>query len=74
MFLNPDELRQLTGRARPSAQIRQLEAQEIKFIKDADGKPIVIRPDIEVTMESARAQHRTIKPNWEALDAKNPKP
>jgi hypothetical protein len=72
MFLTPDEVRQLTGRTRPSAQIIQLEVQGIKFITDADGKPIVVRNDIGATMEPARAQRRAIKPNWEALDAKTP--
>ena len=73
MFLTSDELRQLTGRVRPSAQIRHLETKGIKFIQDADGKPIVIRPDFDATMETTRAQRRTITPNWGALDAKKTK-
>jgi hypothetical protein len=43
MFLQPDELRVLTGRARPRAQIEFLRAHRIRHIVNAVGKPVVAK-------------------------------
>lgn len=43
MFLNDDELRELTGRARTKDQIAYLKEQAIPFMPDAHGKPKVLR-------------------------------
>jgi hypothetical protein len=43
LFLTFDELRQLTDRARASAQIRWLKAHGFPFEISAEGKPKVLR-------------------------------
>lgn len=59
LFLTSQELRLLTGRIKHSAQIRQLRAQAIDYLIDADGHPLVLRatlasrggvhsPDLEI--------------------------
>lgn len=50
MFLTAPELAELTGREKPSAQIRYLEREAIAFTVNAAGRPVVLR-------ESVRARH-----------------
>ena len=48
MWLSEKELRQITGRKRPSAQIRVLEESRIRF-RVVNGRPIVPRSEIDQT-------------------------
>lgn len=43
MFLTPAELAELTGREKPSAQIRELERKGIAHIVNAAGRPVVLK-------------------------------
>lgn len=43
VFLNDDEVRELTGRARIKDQIAYLKEQAIPFMPDANGRPKVLR-------------------------------
>jgi hypothetical protein len=42
MLLTPQELAELTGYQKPSAQMRWLEAQRITFLVGGDGRPKVL--------------------------------
>ena len=48
LFLQPDELRALTGRARPKAQIEFLRAHRIRHIVNAAGKPVVAKAWLDI--------------------------
>lgn len=43
MLLTPQELAELTGYQKPSAQMRWLTAQRIPYLVGGDGKPKVLR-------------------------------
>lgn len=43
MFLTEAELQALSGRVKPSAQVRWLKAEKIAYIVGGDGKPKVLR-------------------------------
>lgn len=43
MFLTPDELLELTGLRRPSAQIRWLRSRHIRHYVNAAGHPVIVR-------------------------------
>ena len=47
MFLTDAELAKLTGRAKPSAQIRELERQGIPHTVNAAGRPVVLWASVE---------------------------
>ena len=47
MFLNPDEIAQLTGKRRPKAQARALESMGIPCRIRPDGRPMVMRTHVE---------------------------
>jgi len=50
MFLTPDELAILTGRKRASSQIRWLAQAGIRHVLAADGRPRVLRAEVERAM------------------------
>jgi hypothetical protein len=54
MFLTPDDLRDLTGLRRSSAQIRWLSAQGLRYVLGADGRPRVLRAEVEGRLLSKR--------------------
>ena len=54
MFLTPDELATLTGRKRASAQLRWLSGNGLRFIVGADGRPRVLRAEVEGRLLSKR--------------------
>ena len=54
MFLTPSDLIELTGRTRASAQVRWLAAQGLRFVLGADGRPRVLRAEVEGRMLSKR--------------------
>ena len=71
MFLTDDELRDLTGKARPSAQVRVLRAMGIEHRVRPDGSLAVSRSHVEGLLGGAAGvnvgTHK--QPNWSALDA-----
>jgi hypothetical protein len=58
-FLEPDEIRVLTGKAQKAKQIEQLRRMGIPFYVNASGHPVIAR----VTVEGGRKdQPETLKP------------
>ena len=62
MFLNADELIELTGYRRPSKQVEWLRSYAIRVFVDRTGHPRVLRSDLE----SSGYQRRTT-PDLDAL-------
>ena len=56
MFLTPDELATLTGRKRASSQIRWLAQAGIRHVLAADGRPRVLRAEVERAMLGGAAR------------------
>ena len=46
MFLTADEIRELTGKLRPSAQEKVLASMGIPFRKRPDGSLVIVRTDL----------------------------
>lgn len=71
MFLTADELRELTGKARPSAQLRALRSMGIEHKVRPDGSLAVSRSHVESLLGGAAGDKVTApkQPNWSALDA-----
>lgn len=57
MFLTEAELQTLSGKVKPSAQVRWLKAEKIAFIIGGDGKVKVLR-DLVVARLGGAAQTR----------------
>lgn len=55
MLLTPQELTDLTGYQKPSAQMRWLTAQEIPFLVGGDGRPKVLRDTLTARLGSSLA-------------------
>jgi hypothetical protein len=70
MFVAPAELITLTGRTRPSAQIKALNRMGIPWRQNADGAVVVLRSSVELTMSDARSTKH--EPNWSSLNAPPP--
>jgi hypothetical protein len=67
--LSPDELVELTGLKRHSAQIRWLNANRWTFQVRADGRPSVARAEYSAQMCSGRpSDPRRVGPDLAALD------
>ena len=62
MFLTADELQELTGYVRPSAQVRWLIRNGVAHYRRADGKPVVTREALTGRLDRPQ-------PKWEALRA-----
>jgi hypothetical protein len=62
MFLTDDELRQLTGLKRPTAQARFLASKGIPHFVNAAGRVVVTRAAVETPSTQVRRE-----PKWEAL-------
>jgi hypothetical protein len=71
MFLTPDELRELTGKARSSAQARALRAMGIEHRARPDGSLAVSRLHVEGLLGGTAGAKVVVpkQPNWSALDA-----
>ncbi len=70
MFLSSEEIINLTGRTRPTAQIRWLRANGFETLQRADGLPLVLRSAIENRMSyTLRRQQKESQPNWSTLNA-----
>lgn len=70
MFLTREEIEDLTGRARPTAQIRWLRANGFEVLERADGMPIVLRAALMARMGVAARNRRPIltQPDWSILN------
>ena len=68
VFLTAEELRNLTGRVRPSAQIRWLRSRHWVFDVRADGRPVVAEAEACRQLCGSVAKPGTTEPNMEALD------
>jgi hypothetical protein len=70
MFLTPEQLEQLTGKVRPSAQARWLTEHNWKFILRGDGRPVVHEAEAERQMcGGASRQARRPTPTEPKLEA-----
>ncbi|WP_112485970.1 DUF4224 domain-containing protein [Thiomonas sp. X19] len=69
MFLTTAELRELTGRMRPSAQIRALRSMGIPHRVRPDGTPTVTRSFVEADLGATISQRRQaeLEPAWENI-------
>ncbi len=56
MFLDDDELRELTGKQRRNAQIRVLRSRKYPFDLDGNGRPLVARRYVERRFEAGESQ------------------
>ena len=65
-FLTEEELRHVTGRRRCRAQIRALARMGIAHIVRPDGRPIVTRQSLEVSVNGARSD-RSGEPDFSSL-------
>jgi hypothetical protein len=65
-FLTEEELRHITGRRRYSAQIRALTHMGIGHVVRPDGRPIVTRRSLEISL-SGSAYDRTAEPDFSSL-------
>ena len=74
MFLNRNEIYQLTGYKIPSAQIRWLQKNGILFRVGADGYPRILLSEVEFQMLSHTKSNKHLSvqetPNFEALYGK----
>lgn len=72
IILRPDEVREITGRKRPQAQLRWFNANGIPAVLRADGKVVVLWSAVEGVLglggRRRTARHK-VEPNWSALDA-----
>lgn len=59
MFLTKDEVAELTGYQKPSAQIRWLEAQQFGFVVGGDGVPKVLRQVVISRLGGPTAQKKS---------------
>lgn len=71
MFLNAEELEELTNLKRPKSQIRALRSMGIEHMVRIDGRPLVLRAFIEKKgmgeASSGSKKKNSVQPNWKAL-------
>jgi hypothetical protein len=67
MFLTPDELADLTGLKRPTAQYAWLRANGWPVERDAAGRPKVLRAVVEARMGACVGGTMKVEPNFGAL-------
>lgn len=60
MFLTKDEVTELTGYQKPSAQIRWLQAQQFGFVVGGDGVPKVLRQVVLSRLGDQTAQKKAL--------------
>jgi len=66
MFLSTAEIERLTGKKRPSAQIRWLKAHAYRFTVNGLNQPVVaVAESTRKLVGGAVAQHQ--EPNWDAM-------
>ena len=69
LFLTPEELQELTGRKRASAQIRALRAIGVEHKIRPDGHPVVLRAHVEALLGATPGvSSEQYEPNWSMID------
>ena len=73
MFLTTEELEELTGKVRPSAQVRELIRQGYRPDIRIDGRPVLAREAVlERQMQKKRSRPtRTVEPNFDWMREEN---
>ena len=70
LYLSHDELRELTGRTRHSAQARALRHMGVTHKIRPDGRVIVLRSHLAAILDGKSAdKSKPTEPDWSALDA-----
>jgi hypothetical protein len=64
LCLTDDELTQLTGKTRPSAQIKALRYMAIDHKRRPDGSLVVLRNQLGDPCGESTANTRRTEPNW----------
>jgi uncharacterized protein DUF4224 len=64
LCLTPDEVAQLTGRTRPSAQRKALQHMSIDHKQRPDGSIVVLRSVLDAASGIGQSTKRT-EPNWD---------
>lgn len=67
MFLTADELRKLTGRARPRQQAEILRHMGIRHVVNAAGHVVVLRAHVERRLDGKAASSEPVQPNYSAI-------
>ena len=67
MFLSTEDLEALTGYRKPALQRRWLVANGYRFDVRADGRPALLRSQVEARQLSAPHVASRAEPNWDAL-------
>lgn len=68
LFLQPEDIKELTGKIRPRTQASYLQQMGIPHIINGDGKPLVLKSYIEKQLDPDRSETKNrSKPNWNAL-------
>ncbi len=70
MFLTANELRELTGRVRPKAQVAWLRRYRWRLALDADGRPKVARAYYERRMVLEEAPKSAARPDFAAINTR----
>jgi hypothetical protein len=68
-WLTPDEVHELTGRQKWSAQCRALVSMGIPFRPNAVGRPLVERAAV-LSAERSGSPRKKSEPNWENVGGK----
>lgn len=58
MFMTPEEVADLTGRSRASAQIRWLDDHRFGYVIGADGRPKVLRDVVLARLGDSQQQKK----------------
>lgn len=69
MFLTTDELKELTGRSQPRAQIATLNMMGIEHRLRADGKVVVLRDHVAKVLGGVESKPKKREPNWSLINA-----
>jgi hypothetical protein len=70
IYLTSEELQAITGRVRPSAQVKWFRANGFTVLERADGMPLVSRAHFELVMggvESHEGRNREVEPDYDSL-------
>ncbi|MBU6955118.1 DUF4224 domain-containing protein [Hahella sp. HN01] len=68
LFLNKDEIKQLTGAHKPSIQAKRLQAMDIPYIENKIREVLVSRTYVESRLGNKTKEEPQVKrPNFEAI-------
>ncbi len=67
MFLSPQELKDLTDRKIPKAQINWLKQQSYPFEISANGRPKVLREYVMQKLRDSKSVYLSSEPNFDAI-------